>query len=90
MLFTLQDVAGLLLAMALAVPVLVLPGALVAQGADLLGFRDDRAVATAPMVATLAGLGFRFRSLRASLPAFLASMRRLSVLALLAVGGGSW
>lgn len=57
MLFTLQDVAGLLLAMALAVPVLALPGAFFANVTGLLDFEAQPA-ARRLMVATLAGLAF--------------------------------
>lgn len=55
MLFTLQDIAGLMLAIALAMPVLVLPGALVARASGLLGF-DALDAGRRLMVAALAGL----------------------------------
>lgn len=55
MLFTLQDLAGLLAAVALAVPVLVLPGAFLARTTGLLDF-DIRGAGQRLFIAVLVGV----------------------------------
>lgn len=57
MLFTLQDLAGLLAAIALALPVLVLPGAFLAKAVGLLDF-EARGAGHRIVVAALAGFAF--------------------------------